>query len=116
MQAGALNRRIAIQTQTTQQDAFGQPVQTWLTVYSCWASVDIQASQLLYSTAEFVEKVTHRITMRWTKSQVIAPNMRIQYTDPATQVTHTYSIEALLNPQQQNRTLVALCYELDGNE
>lgn len=116
MQAGKLNRRIQIQSQSTTQDGFGQPVQTWTTQYTCWASIDIQASQLIYSTAEFISKVTHRITMRWTSSVVIKPNMRIVYTEPTTGVVHTYEIQALLNDQQRNRQLIAMCYELAAQE
>jgi SPP1 family predicted phage head-tail adaptor len=116
MQAGNLNRRIVVQAQTTSQDAVGQPLQTWSTVYSCWASVDVQNSQLIYATSEFVSKVTHRITMRWTSSVVIQPNMRILYTEATTGVVHTYEIQALLNTKQANRELVAMAYELNGAE
>jgi SPP1 family predicted phage head-tail adaptor len=116
MQSGKLNRRIEVQQQTTTQDDFGQQQQTWTTVYVCWASIDVQQSQLIYSTAEFVSKVTHRITLRWTFSTVIEPKMRVVYTEPTTKVTHTYNIEALLNTNQRNRELVCLCYELDGSE
>ena len=56
-----LNRRISIQSQTTSQDEFGQEQQAWNTVYSCWADIDVQQSQLLYQTAEFVSKITHRL-------------------------------------------------------
>lgn len=111
-----LNRRISIQTQSTAQDSFGQQLQTWTTVYSCWAELDIQASQLIYSTAEFMEKVTHRITIRFTKSIIFQPNMRIVYLDAATNVTHTYNIEAILNPKAGNVWLTFLCYELAGNQ
>ena len=62
MVSGKLNRRIAIQTQSTSPDAFGQPVQVWTTAYQAWASIDIQSSQLIYSTAEFMAKTTHRIS------------------------------------------------------
>lgn len=116
MKTPNLNRRIAIQSQTTSQDSFGQEQQTWNTVYECWASLDIQASQLLYSTEEFVSKATHRITIRWTKSQTFAPNMRIVYVDAATGVTHTYNIEAIINPQQTNFWLTFLAYELNASE
>jgi len=111
-----LNRRIQIQSQTTGQDAFGQPLSAWATIYTCWAEIDMQQSQLIYATAEFISKTTHRITIRWTKSVVIAPNMRISYTEPATNVTHTYTIEGFLNPKQSNFWIVCPCYELDGSE
>jgi SPP1 family predicted phage head-tail adaptor len=114
--SGPFNRRISIQSQATSQDATGQEQQTWGTVYSCWANIDVQQSQLIYSTAEFVSKVTHRITIRWTSSIVLKPNMRIVYTEPTTSVVHTYEIEALINPQQGNVWLTILCYELNANE
>lgn len=116
MDIGSLNRRIEIQQQTTAQDASGQQQQTWTAVYAAWASISVQNSQLLYQTAEFVSKVTHRITLRWTSSIVIQPNMRVVYTEPVTGVVHTYNVEALLNTDQRNRILVILAYELNANE
>jgi SPP1 family predicted phage head-tail adaptor len=114
--AGKLNRRIQIQTQTTTQDALGQPLQTWATVYTCWASIDIQASQLLYSTSEFMDKVTHRIEMRWTFSNVIQASQRVVYTEPTTGIVHTFEIIAPLNDKQANRKLILMCYELEAQE
>ena len=114
--SGPFNRRISIQSQTTSQDATGQEQQTWTTAYSCWASIDIQASQLIYSTAEFISKVTHRVTIRWTSSFVVKPNMQIVYTEPTTNVTHVFNIEAVLNPQQGNVFVVLMCYELQASE
>lgn len=116
MVAGKLNRRVQIQSQSTTQDTLGQELRTWETVYTCWAAIDVQASQLLYNTAEFISKVTHRITMRWTSSVVIAANQRIVYTEATTGVVHTYEIQAALNTKQGNRELVLLCYELEGVE
>lgn len=113
---GNLNRRVQIQQQTSAQDLFGQPQPTWATVYTAWANISVQNSQLLYQTAEFVSKVTHRITMRWTSSIVIIPNMRVVYTEATTGVVHTYNVEALLNADQRNRMLVILAYELNANE
>ncbi|MBB6144720.1 SPP1 family predicted phage head-tail adaptor [Silvibacterium bohemicum] len=116
MIAGKLNRRIQIQQQATTQDSLGQPQQTWTTIYTCWAEIDFQRSQLLYETSAFVSKVTHRITIRWTSSVVIQPQMRIVYTEATTGVMHVYNIEALLNTNQRNRELIAICYELDAAE
>jgi head-tail adaptor len=85
-------------------------------VYSCWSEIDVQRSQLIYSTAEFLSKTTHRITIRWTYSVIFEPNMRIVYTDPATNLTHAYNIEGILNTLQENFWLTFLCYELNGQE
>jgi SPP1 family predicted phage head-tail adaptor len=113
---GSLNSRVQIQQQTTAQDDYGAEQQVWSTVYTCWASITVERGQLLYQTAEFISKAAHRITMRWTSSVVIRPNMRIVYTEPTTGVVHTYNVEALLNTDQRNRILVILAYELNGGE
>lgn len=113
---GSLNCRVQIQQQTTAQDDFGQQQQTWATVYTAWARIGVVRGQLLYQTAEFVSKATHEITLRWTSSVVIVPNMRVVYTEATTGVVHTYNVEALLNADQRNRILVVLAYELNASE
>ncbi len=114
--AGKLNRRIHIQTQSDMQDDFGQPRQSWSNAYSCWASIDVQQSQLLYSTSEFMSKTTIRITCRWTSSFIFTSGQRVVYIEPTTQVVHTYEIQAIINDQQANRALILMCYELGAKE
>jgi SPP1 family predicted phage head-tail adaptor len=116
MSPGRLNRRISIQQQASVQDAAGQPLQSWTEVYKCWANVDVQRSQLLYETAEFVGKNTLRITIRFTRAIVFNRGDRIQYTEAATNNTHTYEIQSILNPLQGNQWIVFLAYELDPQE
>lgn len=118
LDSGKLNRKVQIQQETAgKQDAFGQPLPgCWQTVRTCWADIDIQGSQLVNETEAFVSKVTHRITVRMCKEPVITPNMRVVYADPYAAVTHTYEIQAVLNPRQQNFLLVLLCYELNEGE
>jgi SPP1 family predicted phage head-tail adaptor len=114
-----LNRRIKIQSQSTtvELDAFQQPTPaSWETIYSCWASIDIQGSQLVYSTAEFMSEVTFRITIRWTSSVIISANLRVIYTEPTTGVVHTYEIKSVMNDKQANKQLTLLCYEISGKE
>jgi head-tail adaptor len=118
MDTGKRNRRIKIQSQgTSELDAFQQPLPAaWTTIYKCWASIDIQNSALIYSTAEFMSKVTYRITTLWTSSVVVSAKNRIVYVEPTTQIVHTYEVIAPLNTKQANRELVLLCYELSGQE
>ena len=113
---GKLNRRISIQTQAMLPDAYGQPVRTWTTDYTCWANIDIQGSQLLYSIAEFMAKTTHRISCRWTSSFVFQPNQRIVYTEATTGITHKYEIQVVINDKQANVSLTILAYELNQTE
>src|ERR1700733_11306575 len=115
--AGARNRRIQIQSQssTTQLDSFQQPTTAaWEPIYKCWASIDVQNSALVYSTAEFMSKAVYRITILWTSSVVFNAKQRIVYIEPTTKIKHTYTIESVLNTKQANAELVFLCYELEG--
>jgi SPP1 family predicted phage head-tail adaptor len=118
MESGKLNRRIQIQSQSIPDvDAFNQPLPaSWSTIYTAWASIDIQNSQLLYSTAEFMDKITYRITMRWTSSVQISAKQRVIYTESTTGIVHNYIIEAVLNDQQGNKQLTLLCYALGVQE
>lgn len=113
MQIGQLNRRVTIQQQSTAQDFMGQELSSWDPVLVTWANIDIQTSQLLYSTAEFVSKTVVRITFRWTSSVVIKPSMRIIYGEAGTGVQHIYEIQTLVNDKQADRFIIALCYELN---
>jgi SPP1 family predicted phage head-tail adaptor len=119
MQTGKLNRRIQIQAQSTTSDldAFQQPTSaSWETIYTCWASIDVQASQLIYSTAEFISETTYRITLRWTSSVIFSAQQRVIYTEPTTGVVHTYQIKAVVNDKAANKQAMLLCYEISGKE
>jgi SPP1 family predicted phage head-tail adaptor len=118
MDTGKLNRRIQIQSLgTAELDAFQQPLPAaWSPIYKCWANIDIQGSQLVYSTAEFMSKVAHRITIRYTSSVIFTAKQRIVYTEPTTGVVHTYEIEAVLNPNQANKEIILMAYELEATE
>lgn len=119
MQSGKLNRRIQIQAQSTTSDldAFSQPTPaSWQTVYSCWANIDVQRSQLIYSTAEFISENTYRITLRWTSSVIFSAQQRVIYTEPTTGVVHTYEIKGVMNDNQANKQITLLAYEISGQE
>jgi SPP1 family predicted phage head-tail adaptor len=111
-----LNRRISIQNQSSTQDGAGQPIQSWTTVYTCWADIDILHGQLIYNTGDFVSKATQIITIRFTSSQVFSSGQRIVYTETTTGVVHTYEIQSILNPAQGNVWLQFLAYEINPAE
>jgi SPP1 family predicted phage head-tail adaptor len=115
MLGGSLNRRIQIQTLTSTASADG-PTSVWATAYQCWASIAVQNSQLVYSTAEFISDTTYRITLRWTSSFVFTPMQRVVYTEASTGVVHTYVIKAVVNDKAANKQIMLLCHEMGGTE
>lgn len=114
MQPGKLNRRVQVQQQTTAQDSFGQPEQTWTTVATVWASIDIQRGALLYETQEFISQVVYRITLRYSPSLKLEPSMRLVYVDAAANITHTYEIQAVWDDDAAHRQISVLAHELNG--
>jgi SPP1 family predicted phage head-tail adaptor len=116
MDIGTLNRRVTIIRRSQTQDAAGGPVDQWNDVTTVWASISIQYSSLIYETSEFVSKATYRITMRWSRSLGLKIQDRIRYTDSGTSTVHIYEIQSIVNDKMQDRELLCLCYELDGNQ
>ncbi len=114
MQAGELNRQINIQTQTSTQDAWGQPQNTWTTVYTCFASIDIQGGALLFEPSEFAENVLYRITVRYDPSFTILPSMRVVWIDGWKNITHTYVVKAIWNDKSDFRQITFLAHEING--
>ena len=116
MDVGALNRRIQIQQQSSTRDSFGQPLLTWTTAYTAWASIDVLNAQLLNDTTGFISSATIRIVIRYTNSLVFNVGDQIIYTEATTGVVHTYQVKAVINKEQRNRQIMFLCYELNAQE
>lgn len=112
--AGAFNKRIEIQQQTSSRDEFGQLADTWTTVRRCWANFRYQKGRELATTAQFIGKTQCQITVRWSPSFVFQKSHRVVFTDAA-KVLHTFEIEAVINTDQANKTVALVCYELDGD-
>lgn len=111
--AGAFNKRIEIQQQTSERDEYGQLADTWTTVRRCWANIKYQKGRELATAAGFIGKVQCQITVRWSPF-VFQKSHRVVFTDRA-QIVHTFEIEAVINTDQSNKSVALLCYELDGD-
>jgi SPP1 family predicted phage head-tail adaptor len=75
MLAGMLNRRVVITQQSTDQDDYGQPVQTWTEVATCWANIANKSGlQTILSDAQDSE-VHSSIRIRYRTD--IEPGMRL---------------------------------------
>lgn len=65
MRAGALDRRVVIQSATTAQDASGQPIETWSTFATVWAErKDLRGSERFASEQELALR-TATFRIRW---------------------------------------------------
>lgn len=127
MNPGTMNRRITIQSNTGMSgsgssgcplttDEFGQAVDVWTPVYECWAAMNFTTGKQVFNSAEFVTRTAYNIEARWNPQFTFSPNQRVVYVEKSSGVTHTYTIESISNPNQANKTVALLVYELDASE
>ncbi|QDV34021.1 phage head closure protein [Tautonia plasticadhaerens] len=64
MRAGRLRHRVAIRRATTTQGSFGQPVEAWTDLASCWAEVRPLAGRELEHARQVHALASHRVLMR----------------------------------------------------
>lgn len=75
MRAGNLRHRVIVQTRTDTQDSHGQPIPTWSTYATRWASVEpITGSERFVDDQDYAV-IRHRVGMRYLKG--VSPIMRI---------------------------------------
>lgn len=126
--AGQMNRRVQIMRKggldnAGQNDAFGQPIEAgtagWQEVRRPWAKIDPQIAgktAQVFSSGEFTSKVAVLITFRYSKKDRITTADQVVFTEPGSDTVHTYRINDVTNPKQQNEDIVLICEELNAGE
>ena len=64
MRAGNLRKRCAFQTQSTTQDAAGEPVDTWTTSFTVWGEVVDLSGREAVKDGAYTAQVTTLVTIR----------------------------------------------------
>ena len=107
MRAGKLRKRVAVQTLTTSQDGYGEPVETWATVDTVWAELTPAVRATRESFAGMSEQRSAHTTFE----------CRIRFIaglDPyTTRLLHdgvVYEVESIMDPDGRTRELLMLCY------
>ena len=106
--AGALRRRITLQTRTTTQDSFGGQSTTWIDVASVWASIEPSGGRELMTAQAMNIEAPSTITIRWQpafRDPKAVAAMRAVYG------SRIYNIHASENPEERNSVLVLLASE-----
>lgn len=106
MQAGRLRERVAIQYATSVQDEVGQPIQTWHTLVTVWASILPRASgeRFLSGGAQVQAEITHTVRIRYRADVTVL--MRIRWG------TRTLYIESVVDPDGRTAEMVLMCREV----
>lgn len=80
MKAGDLDRRIAIERATETQDDFGEPIQTWATLATVWASKEDIRDTERFMAQQVGAEVTTRFQIRYSATVAsVNPKDRVVY-------------------------------------
>ena len=101
MQAGRLDQRVTVERFTTTTDSWGQPVEKWAPMFTCWAAVEPLPGREFIAAQAAQSEVTARIRMRF------RPWMTAQ--DRVIHNGTIYSIESVIDQRSQGRELVLMC-------
>ena len=101
MQAGRLDLRVTVERFTTTTDSWGQPVEKWAPLFTCWAAVEPLAGREFIAAQAAQSEVTAIIRIRF------RPWMTAQ--DRVIHNGTIYGIESLVDVRSGNRELVLMC-------
>jgi SPP1 family predicted phage head-tail adaptor len=108
LRAGMLNRRLAIQSRSTTQDAAGQPLNTWTTLATVWAAIEPLSGHELERAQAIHPEISHQITIRYAAA----------WADPKTVAKYRglyksriFNFHAPMNSEEGNVQIVILASE-----
>ena len=103
MQAGKLRHRVAIQSQATTLNTYGEPDQTWSTDETVWASIDPVSGNETMSAESIQSIISHTVTMRYTSNA--SAKKRLLFG------ARVFGILSVIDNMERNRMLVLDCEE-----
>lgn len=104
MRAGWLRHRVALQSKTSAISAIGEPVDTWATYATVWASVEPQRAR------EYVAAQSEQGRGNWV--------IKLRYRNDVSRLHravwngHTLEIESVISPFERGRDLELVCREV----
>ena len=101
--AGKLRHRVAIQTQATSLNTYGDPDQTWTTDETVWASIESTSGSEVDIGEGQAGIITHRIFIRYTANAT--PKKRLLFG------SRVFGIVTVLNHEERNEFMQLQCKE-----
>jgi SPP1 family predicted phage head-tail adaptor len=103
MRAGRLKHRVAIQTQSTTLDNYGEFTGSWATDNTVWASVEPVNGSELDIGEGMAGVISHRVMMRYISG--VTPKTRLLFG------SRVLNIESVINHEERNEYLKLMCKE-----
>lgn len=104
MKAGALRRRVTLQTQSLVGDGAGGDTESWKDFVTVSAEILPLTGRELFQAQQVNDELTHRITLRYYPG--VTSDMRVKYG------TRIFLIESLIDTEERHRELVVMGKEL----
>ena len=98
-----MRHRVTIQQKAPTRDTFGGEVEVWNPVATVWASVEPLQGREFLEARQMQAEVTTRIRIRYRAG--IVPPMRVIWG------SHTYDVQAVIEPEARRRELQLMCVE-----
>jgi len=111
LRAGALNRKLKLQSVRMVVDSEGTSSEQWSDIDTLWAEIMPLAGTELQIAAQTAEKVTHQITIRY-RSDLSPVKMRFLFPSVRTdQPDRLFNIHMIIDPAESHEQLNCMCEE-----
>lgn len=110
MQAGRLDRRVALKEKVVTKDSYGQEVITWSTITTVWGEVQPLTGREFMEGRQVEAEVSTRIRIRYLPG--IEPEDRAEVVIDGSTVV--YDILAVLPVGMDRREIQLMCREVDA--
>lgn len=104
LNAGELTKRITIQAETGNPDAYGQPLGTWTTIATVWGKIITSGGREFYAAQKLNAESTAVIEIRY-RTNITTAN-RIMYNN------RKYNILSVVDPLESHVMLQIACKEV----
>ncbi len=105
IRAGELRHRVTFTRRAPGQDEMGQPVETFVELFTAWASVGPVNAREYFGAGHYVDDVDAEIVIRY---DPFSPLRATDRAEVAGEQGGTFDIQGVLNPEQGNRRLRVL--------
>lgn len=106
MRAGRLSNKVEFQRCVETSNAFGEPIQTWGDLFTCWVAIEPLKGAERFSAMQVQSDVDTRIVTRWCQNlSSLNTKDRVKYGNKM------YDIKAVLNINERDTELHVMCKE-----
>ena len=99
--AGRMRRKITIESDTPTQNTYGEPIESWSTYATVWASVEPLNGREYFNSQQTAAEISTRFRIRYKSG--ITPDMRVVLD------SNNYDIRSIINVNEHNKELILMC-------